>query len=143
MDSFGVGHKSKGLPAEIWTSCSEEFRIGFIDGIFSADGTVDSSYSTAQIVINQSNEKLIRDISELLGFYGIKNTFSHLHIENAKFPNGKEYNREYDRYTLKISTRKSIQHFRKLFSFSVIHKQEALNAISEHSTKFALFFESS
>lgn len=128
--SFGVGHKREGLPSEIWSNCSEDFRKGFIDGFYSSDGTIECLYKTAAIVIAQSNEKLISDLSELLGFYGIKNGYRHLHIKSASFPNKVNYTREYDRYTLKIANRHSMAHFRQLFNLSRTDKQLKLANIS-------------
>lgn len=135
LKSLGVSHKKNGLPSGIWNFCSEEFRKGFVDGMISSDGTVDKSYKGAHIRITQSNKKLIDDFGELLGFYGIKCTFSTYHIESQVFPNGKKYDREYDRYLLNISTRQSINHFRNIFKLSVRYKQENLNSISALETK--------
>jgi hypothetical protein len=129
MDSFGVSHKSKGLPSSIWDIASEEFRKGFIDGIFSSDGCIIKNYKSASINISQSNKLLIDDLSELLGFYGIKHCVSHYHTDSATFPNGKVYDREYDRYTLKIAFQDSIGHFRDLFKLSIDYKQKSLNEI--------------
>lgn len=130
MLSFGVSHKSNGLPTKIWTECSEEFRKGFIDAFYSSDGSIDCSYSSSNIIISQSNKKLIDDLGDLLGFYGIKCSFNNSIVENAVFPNGKNYNKQYKVFKLKISTRQSIEHFKNIFKLSVKHKQQKLNKIS-------------
>lgn len=135
MKSYGVSHKSNGLPSKIWTECSEDFRRGFVDALISADGCIESNYKSAKIVLSQSNKKLIDDMGELLGFYGIKCSFSEIELENAKFPNDKVYNRSYHRYTLTVSTRQSIEHFRNLFRLTHSEKQEKLNSISSDSVK--------
>jgi ribonucleotide reductase alpha subunit len=130
--SFGVEHKSKGLPTKIWTELSEEFRRGFIDAFLSADGFVDPKYANARIAISQSNFKLLEDLGELLGFYGIKTT-SHTHttkIGESSFPNGKDYNKEYHRKTLMISNRDSIDHFKSIFTLTRSDKQAKIEEIS-------------
>lgn len=135
MLGFGVSHKSNGLPSSIWSDGSEDFRKGFIDALFSADGTVDSNYKSARILLSQSNQKLITDTAELLGFYGIKNSMDTFVVTNAKFPNGKDYQKNYTRHTLRISTRQGIEHFRKIFTLSHTEKQRKLEAVSKAGTK--------
>lgn len=135
MLGFGVSHKSNGLPSSIWSDGSEDFRKGFIDALFSADGTVDSNYKSARILLSQSNQKLITDTAELLGFYGIKNSMDTFVVTNAKFPNGKDYQKNYTRHTLRISTRQGIEHFRKIFTLSHTEKQRKLETVSKAGTK--------
>ncbi len=84
---------------------------------------------------SQSNKKMISDIAELLGFYGIKNSMDTLVVKNAVFPSGEDDNKEYTRHSLRITTRQSIEHFRKTFNLSHAKKQKKLNEITKGSTK--------
>ena len=43
LTAIGLTHKSAGLPTSTWTTASEEFRRGLLDGLFSADGMVDDA----------------------------------------------------------------------------------------------------
>lgn len=49
---FGLDHKSKGVPERFWIA-SESFRKGFIDAIYSADGSVSTNEKTIyQLILN-------------------------------------------------------------------------------------------
>ena len=126
LQQFGVSHKNKGLPTCIWTS-SEEFRKGFIDGIFSSDGCISGNNISKCVSISQSNIKLIDDLQELLGFYGIMMNKSIIQNNNPSFPNGKKYNKIYTRYVLRTRNWINIIHFKNTFNLTHIHKQEKLN----------------
>lgn len=128
FSSHGVTHKSKGLPESVWTSASEEFRRGLINGLFSSDGSIASSGvgRPKKIVLTSSHEKLISDVSELLGFYGIKTSIRHS-TNVSSFPNGKKYNREYERFDLVIEDFYSKKVFNKLFSLSHQDKKQLLD----------------
>jgi hypothetical protein len=119
----GLWGKEKGLPDDFLSRYSEEFIKGFIDGIFTTDGSIDKT----AIVLKSSRYNLIKDISEILGFYGIRNFIHKKTQKNVSFPNGKNYDREYTVYTLKISDIDSQKHFAKIFSLSGKKKQYALN----------------
>jgi ribonucleotide reductase alpha subunit len=116
-EMFGVSKKEFGLPKTIWTS-SEEFRKGIIDGLFSADGHVEKDKK--RITLTSKHEKLVKDVSELLGFYGIRSSI----IKGKSTLN----NKEFFRYNLRISDTCSIEHFRNLFKFTVKYKQETLDS---------------
>ena len=116
LEKFGASNKENGLPKAVWTG-SEEFRKGIIDGIFSSDGHIEKN--DKRIVLTSSRVNLIQDVADLLGFYGIKSSV----IKGKSILN----NKEFVRYDLKISERKSIQHFRNLFTLSVGYKQDTLN----------------
>src|SRR5574343_276034 len=120
---FGVVNKKEGLPTTIWTTASEEFRKGLIDGLFSSDGCF-SRYPS----IDTAYKKLAIDVADLLGFYGFNVDFSYRQCK-ASFPNGKEYNKLYDRYTLRIRTASSINHFHSIFKLTHGRKQQQLNNI--------------
>jgi ribonucleoside-diphosphate reductase alpha chain len=124
---FGVGHKSKGLPNCVWKNGSEELRKGIIDGLFSSDGHVGTKL-LRRIVFTSKHEQLIRDVAELLGFYGIKSRYLFSSTDNVSFPNGKNYEREYERRDLYIDHAVDISHFRKIFKLSNSSKQERLDS---------------
>lgn len=127
LDVFGVDYSCKKLPSKIWGECSEEFIRGFVDGLFSSDGTVESSYKSAKIMLSSSKTELIKEVSELLGFYGIKHGTHHI--------DSKLKDKVFDRYTLSISSRENIEHFKAIFSLTVKHKQRNLDSISKTDIK--------
>lgn len=122
LKKFGVDNKHRGLPVKIWTECSEDFIRGFIDGIFSSDGSVEKN---GRISLFSSCENLINDISELLGFYGIKNSIVKRE-RLGNFPNKKDYRKTFTNYTLRINTAGSQKHFKSIFSLSLKYKQDRL-----------------
>jgi hypothetical protein len=122
---MGIGKKEFGIPTGIYSTWTEECRRGFIDGYFSSDGTVD--WQDHRIAISSSNYKLIEDVQDLLGFYGIKSRTAELTIPNAIFPNGKTYNKTYYRKSLRINHNNSIK-FYNLFKLSVEYKQILLDS---------------
>lgn len=132
--SFGITHKSNGISNEIWSNTSDEFKKGLIDGLFSSDG-----HFSEKIILTSSHEKLIKDISELLGFYGVKTLISEYKIDNPTFPNGKQYEKTYTGYRLKVTTRSSVDHFRSIFSLSVGYKQEQLDSLYEGKKKHSSY----
>ncbi|HMP39992.1 MAG TPA: ATP cone domain-containing protein [Roseiflexaceae bacterium] len=126
---LGIHPKADGLPSSIWKEASEDFRKGFIDGLFSSDGSIDLSkqpgYSVAVLV--SAHKKLIDDVSTLLGFYGIKTSVRESY-NVSRFPNARDYEREYVRYDLSISGLNDIAHFRSLFHLSHTAKQTKLDS---------------
>lgn len=127
LGDYGVDYKCEKIPTSIWETASEEFRKGFIDGLFSSDGTVESTYKSAKVRLISSKKTLIEDVSEMLGFYGIKNS---IHYTESKLND-----KVFDRYTLDITSRENISHFRSLFKMTVNHKQERLESISSAHVK--------
>ena len=115
-DKFGCSHKSAGLPSKVWSECSEEFRKGLIDGLFSSDGHVEKN--NKRVSLTSKHQKLVEDIADLLGFYGIRSTIKKSYTNL----NGKSFKR----YDLRINEGASLRHFRKLFKLSVGYKQERL-----------------
>lgn len=79
METFGISShdeiktKTYGLPHAIWNG-TEDFRRGFIDGLFSLTGGIDSSHNSLRI--HSSCSLFIHDVSDLLGFYGIISTIN-------------------------------------------------------------------
>lgn len=121
LDSFGVTDKTQ-LPRYIWSKWSEEAIKGFIDAMISSDGTVYSNYKSSRIRFDNKNENFVREFSELLGFYGIKNSI----FTRERKLNGKCFKST----TLSINDRTSIDHFKSLFNLSVFHKQNELDKIT-------------
>ena len=127
LDSYGVDYLCEKIPTSIWKDASEDFRKGFLDAIFSSDGTVESNYKSAKVRLTSSKELFIRDVSEMLGFYGIKNN-----IHSGRY---KLNNKNFDRFTLDITSRENISHFKSLFKLSVKHKQDRLFDVSDAKVK--------
>lgn len=77
MSRFGlpteneVRDKTYGVPKNVWTG-TEDFRRGFIDGLYSYSGGIDENKGLAYI--SSSSETFVRDIWDLLGFYGVYST---------------------------------------------------------------------
>jgi len=120
IKSFGVVNKHVGLPKSVWVNGSEDFRKGLIDGLFSSDGNI--SKTQKRITYTSSHKQLIDDLSELLGFYGIK----------SKIKVGKSvldgYDKEFTRYDLRICETNSIKHFISLFNLTNKYKQDILDS---------------
>jgi len=131
MDKFGLVGKQDGLPKATWAEASEEFRCGLIDGLFSADGTVDVSRRPgfATVSLSSAHTKLARDMADLLGFYGIKTTLEEVKRRDYSFPNGKEYDRKYTIYVLRISGSADVDHFAGLVCLTHRAKFAALSAV--------------
>lgn len=124
FQQFGVTSKENGLPKAVWEKGSESFRKGLIDGLFSSNGQVESSKK--RLSFHSSKEKLIQDVSDLLGFYGIRHTIITQHC-NGDFPNKKHYGKTYTLYSIRITGGRSIQHFTNLFSLTHKDKQQRLD----------------
>jgi hypothetical protein len=118
IKTFGVVDKNIGLPKAVWVNGSEDYRKGLIDALFSSDGHV--SNDKKRITLTSKHKKLISDVSELLGFYGIKTTI--------KKSISKLNDNEYVRYDLRINENQSIKQFMSIFKLSVKHKQDRLDS---------------
>lgn len=120
IKKFGIVNKNVGLPKAVWVNGSEDFRKGLIDGLFSSDGNV--SKTQKRITFTSSHKQLINDVSELLGFYGIKNKI----ITGKSNLDG--YDKEFVRYDLRICETASIKHFISLFKLTNKYKQAILDS---------------
>jgi hypothetical protein len=132
LDKYKIQNKSKGLPESIWKDWSEQMIRGFIDGIFSSDGHVPSDIHG--ITLTSSHYLLIKDVQDLLGFYGIKSTLKKKIQKGVNFPNGHS-DKEYIIYTI----RTTVQSRRKmscLFKLSVAHKQKNLLVTIKEKPEF-------
>jgi ribonucleoside-diphosphate reductase alpha chain len=120
FDSFGVENKRAGLPTDAFENWSEATRRGFIDGLFSTDGHIDTSQN--RIVLTSAHCPLIDDLSDLLGFYGVKH---HVRAGTTELDGSM-----YDRWDLTMSKAAS-KRFRELFNLTVSRKANALTEIDE------------
>lgn len=114
---FGYSKKQNGLPTAVWARGSEDFRKGVIDGLFSSDGHI----ADDRISLTTKHLAMANDVSELLGFYGIKTTIRQSQTmlnENV-----------YTRYDVLIKEKHSMIHFRNIFKLSNIKKQEKLEML--------------
>lgn len=125
---FKAIDKKDGIPSSIWKEASEEFRKGFIDGLFSTNACV----TKEGITLTSSIKKLRDEICELLGFYGIK-TRKKDSVSTSKFSNKKKYKKNYYRYGLIIDKTASIR-FRKIFKLTNDDKQKKLLNIKTSKT---------
>ncbi len=126
LDKFGFEGKLN-IPTNLFSDWSEEAIRGYINGIYSSDGSVDSKYKTARVSLFAKNLGLVKGVSNILGFYGVKTS---INKKNTRL-NGKEFLS----YRLSTSDRISINHFKKTFKLSVRHKQETLDKISNDSNR--------
>ena len=128
MSKFGVNTKDCGIPSSIWGIATDDFRIGFIDGLFSADSHIETS--RGRIQLTSKYDKFIDDIIMLLGFYGITG-MKMVQNTTSKFPNGKDYGKIYHRNDLKLNKYNSLL-FRELVgSLTQLRKDDDLQNISD------------
>lgn len=128
-------HKKEGIPQSIWEG-NHEFVSGFIDGLFSADGSVflgtekahnheDIELSDTYVVLISAYENLIQDVRDLLSFYGIRSNLNIRQTESS-FPNGSSGT--HTRCELKIAGMDALK-FSQTFKLSSKNKQARLEAI--------------
>jgi len=117
---IGLTHKSNGLPDYIWKS-NDSFIKGYVDGIFSSDGHIDSKRN--RLVLTSKYEKLLSDVQKLLGFYGIRSNIK-MSFTKSNF----DKNKKYRRFDLLIHTKHS-QKFAKLFTLTHKRKNTELQKI--------------
>ena len=84
--------------------------------------------------LTSAHERLIRDVSDLLGFYGIKTSIAKRQRQ-GKFPNGKDYDRMYESYELTINSTADVEQFTGLVRLSHARKRAVLfEALGRHRT---------
>jgi hypothetical protein len=127
FEQFKYTNKKEGLPEAVWKEGSEDFRKGLIDGLYSSDGGVENPKHGRAVNYYTVHKKLAEDLSELLGFYGIKNSVRKHTRDAVAF--GREY-KDHVSYVVSITERESILHFAKLFTLSHKHKQSKLQQIT-------------
>lgn len=125
-----VQPKELGLPKTVWTTASEEFRMGLLDGLYSSDGHVEKD--KARVRICSSKPKLMEDLSELLSFYGINGTIRKS-SSTAEFPNGKDYAKEYPRYDYTFGGKDQVSRFNSFVELAHLDKQERLDEYTEEN----------
>lgn len=139
FSDFGVRHKSDGLPDSVWdASFSDEYRKGIIDGLFSADGTVEKS----RISLSQASEKMIRDVAALLSFFGVKTSVSSLSLA-AKDAFPAKYDdpsKMFTRWTLRIGECNNTRLFHSIFTLSHKAKEEKIAAMPMGNHKATNWF---
>jgi len=119
LSKFGSLIKSEGLPKKVWAEGTEEFRKGIVDALFSSDGHI--AKTQKRLTFTTKHKQLAEDVSELLGFYGIKTKIK----KSTQSLEG--YDLEYIRYDLRISETASIKQFRNIFKLTNKRKQEVLD----------------
>jgi intein/homing endonuclease len=127
LKSLGYCGKNK-LPKTLFSSeYSENFRKGFIDGIFSSDGHIENTKTATGFRVNLTSSRMefLKEISELLGFYGIKTSVTSTETTLAG------YDKIYTQGKLRIGSYLDIKHFKDLFKLSVAHKQKRLDSIKK------------
>jgi hypothetical protein len=120
LSKFGSLIKNEGLPKTVWVNGSEGFRKGIVDGLFSSDGHI--SKTQKRLTFTTKHKQLAEDVSELLGFYGIKTKIK------TSTQSLEGYDKEYTRYDLRISETASIKQFRNIFKLTNKRKQEVLES---------------
>lgn len=136
LAKFGYRQDKSGIPEAIWKGGSEDLRRGFIDGLFSSDGCVECRDNrSSRVVLSSSRDSLMRDVADLLGFYGIPTTVSRVEVFPT-FPNGKKYDRQYFITTLRLRVAGSYR-FSKLFRLTQQEKQAKLGTLAKkYESKF-------
>lgn len=124
MKKFGVDDKHI-LPQYLYKECSEDFRRGFIDGLFSGDGCVDIKSKNPMICINSCSKEFMYQLSDLLWWYGIKNNVNSI---TSVMSLGNRNAKEYHISELKIGFVQS-KRFAKLFKLTNKEKQNKIDKI--------------
>lgn len=133
LHRFGIVAKEDGLPLSVWATASEAFRKGFIDGLFSSDGNVEvSKKGYVRVRLTTSKKVIAHEVSELLGFYGIKTQIDKRE-RPGKFPNGKDYGKVYTSYTVSISNTAALAHFASVFPLTHPVKNARLQSVLSSS----------
>ena len=108
FEQFGIENKNK-FPSKLYSECSEDFRRGFVSGLFSSDGSV-STYSP-RITLSSSKEIIINEMSDLLWWYGIRNRID---TSSRVMELVKDKPKTYTRYDLTIG-KGAIHRFNEIF----------------------------
>ena len=121
----------KDIPDSVWTS-NDNYTEGFIDGLLSADGHVHSNGKFQSIQLTTSRESLGFNFAKLLSFAGVNSSIYHSTTSDVSFPNGKNYDKEYKRWDVKVSGN-NLVNFYNVFSITHTDKclklEEAVNVV--------------
>lgn len=132
IDTFGYDITKSTIPSKIWTS-NDECIAGFIDGWLSADGCVSEPTTKAPcIILSTSREQLALEFSKLISFWGISSNING-QTQRSSFPNGKDYNKNYVRWNVKIGSG-SISLFANVLTISNEKKAQRINDILQTRT---------
>lgn len=123
FEELGNYGKESGIPESVFRG-NKEFIKGFVDGLFSSDGYVDSKQN--RIVLVSAHKKLVEDMQKLLLMFGISSSYKYSVSKLEGYG-------EYDRYDLVLTTTQAIK-FSKKFDLSHVRKQSSLKEIGEHKT---------
>lgn len=112
--------KSLGVPKIIWSSGSEYIK-GFIDGLFSSDGSVwdNKDLKNSKITLVSSSHQIVIDVQKILNFFGI--------ISNIEYQKTED---EFEHWSLVISgiqARKFAQCFTLTSNYKQVKLQNILN----------------
>jgi hypothetical protein len=121
-------NKNDGIPKSVWKS-NDKYIKGFISGLFTSDGNI----TKKEVCLTTSRKKIALDLTKLLSFYGIKSNVTH-RKRKPSFPNGKDYNKIYDSYRVRISGRYVLR-FKKLFNLYG-EKKDKLEKIKDVNLKY-------
>jgi len=127
MLRFGIFPKTKDLPLVLFKS-NDYFIRGFIDGLFSTDGSISegNDFRGGCIIFSQKSESFTMNLAKLLSFYGIKTSVWKTESSNTVFPNGKSYNKSYTAFAVKLANSAS-KAFASLFNLTCERKQAKLD----------------
>lgn len=113
---FSGFDRDKSLPDAVFNTYCDDFRKGLVDGIYSSSAYIEKS----TVGISLYNRKLLEDISELLGFYGINNRVIKRNHHHADIQADLSY------YLLHLNRPEDITHFVNVFALSNVRKQGKL-----------------
>jgi len=129
INKLGLSYSKddKIIPNHTWTS-GDNFAMGLINGLFSTDGSVYLNKKEARVLFTSNQYKLIKDIQNLLSFYGVTSV-----LKNT-FLIGKDYNKLNTTYSLDINGR-FIHFFNNIFKLLVSRKQNKIDEIVKKLNK--------
>ena len=110
--------KSLGIPKNVWAAGAKYIK-GFIDGLFSSDGSVwdNKDLVHSRITLTTSREKIALDVQKLLNLFGVISRVYHSKNEDG-----------FNRWDLTISGIQA-RKFAQTFKLTSSYKQEKLNNI--------------
>lgn len=117
----------KDIPESVWKG-NDNYIKGFVDGLLSADGCVSDNHNNLKITFTTSRKDFALGFAKLLSFAGVPTAVWNTTAENVPFPNGKQYDRSYDRWDVAISG-KSVLRFANVFDITHPDKHQKLESI--------------
>lgn len=126
---YGIESKNK-FPSTLLNECSEEFRRGFIDGLLSADGCVNTTHKGEAISLTTASETIARQFYSMLYWYGLKPNIQKL-TRTIDLGNGEK---EYTRYDICLSKGK-FERFVSMFKLSSSSKYNKILDIIKTSKR--------